>query len=241
MRNGKSFLTPSIQQPFFCHCEALPQAGLTQSQNRDDFVTPLAFLVITIFLAGSFSSPLAHAKDAEAAGLMPPGLTRCVKSTCVPTQQAVGPLALPLNGLQLFEYWGFNLYTAALYAPAGTETSAEVLADIPKSLVLHYHRKIRADQIIKAAEHNLVKNPANDITVLRPALDSLHKAFVNVDNGDTYELRYEPGKGTELLFNGETKITVPGADFQRAYFGIWLSDYSLNSKLRDALLGKTKR
>ncbi len=196
-------------------------------------------LMASLFFLLYTTTPLAHAKDAEAAGVMPPGLTRCVKSTCVPTQQAIGSLALPLNGLQLFEYWGFNLYTAALYAPAGTaDTSAEVLADIPKSLILHYHRKIRADQIIKAAEHNLLKNPANDMNALRPPIDTLHKAFVNVDKGDTYELRYEPGKGTTLLFNGEFKVTVPGSDFQRAYFGIWLSDYSINSKLRDALLGQ---
>ncbi len=184
------------------------------------------------------SSPLAHAKDAEAAGVMPPGLTRCIKTTCVPTQQTLGTQALPLNGLELFEYWGFNLYTAALYAPSGTHSSAAVLADIPKSLILHYHRTIRADQIIKAAEHNLRKNPANDMTALRSDIDTLHEAFVNVEKGDTYELKYEPGKGTTLLFNGEAKITVPGFDFHRAYFGIWLSDYSINSKLRDGLLGQ---
>lgn len=191
-----------------------------------------------LVLAMLLPSHPAHAKDAEAAGVMPPGLTRCVKTTCVPTQHALGTQALPLTGLKLFEYWGFNLYTAALYAPGGTDSSAKVLADIPKSLILHYHRKIRADQIIKAAEHNLVKNPANDMAALRPAIDALHNAFVSVDQGDTYELRYEPGHGTTLLFNNVPQVTVPGVDFQRAYFGIWLSDYSLSSKLRDSLLGQ---
>jgi len=187
-----------------------------------------------------FLTPSAGAKIAEAAGLGPPGLTRCSKALCVPTQHALGTHSLDLNGLDLFEYWGFDLYTAALYAPRNTATPAQVLSDIPKSLILHYHRKIRADQIIKAADHNLVKNPANDMAALRADIDRLHAAFVNVNKGDTYELRYEPGKGTTLLFNDTPKITIPGVAFQKAYFGIWLSDYPLSTKLRDKLLNSKK-
>lgn len=202
-----------------------------------DRLTQFCFLLMAAFLAFTFP---AHAKIAQAAGITPPGLTRCVKSMCVPTQHALGTQALSLNGVDLFEYWGFNLYTAALYTPGETNTPDKVLSDIPKSLILHYHRKIRADQIIKAANHNLLKNPANDMARLKPQVNALHDAFVAVDKGDTYELRYEPGKGTTLLFNGEAKVTIPGIDFHRAYFGIWLSEYSINSKLRDALLGKTE-
>ncbi len=217
-----------------CRYESLPAAGIKPSKNRNYFAATWALLIVMTLSVSV--SPLAQAKVAEAAAVVPPGLTRCVKTTCAPIQQAFGTKLVPLHGLELFEYWGFKLYTAALYAPEGVDTSAEVLADIPKSLILHYHRKIRNDQIIKAAEHNLQKNPANDMASLRPAIDQLHAAFVTVQKGDTYELRYEPGIGTTLLFNGQPKVTVPGVDFQRAYFGVWLSDYPLNSKLRDKLL-----
>lgn len=192
--------------------------------------------LLAIFLLSVSVIPNADAKTAEAAAILPPDLTRCVKLTCVPLEQPFGTQAVPLHGLELFEYWGFDLYTAALYAPDDADTPESVLADIPKSLVLHYHRKIRKDQIIKAAEHNLKKNPSNNMVLLKEQLDQLHQAYVDVDKGDSYELRYMPGQGTTLYFNGKAQVTVPGSEFQRAYFGVWLSDYAINSKLRDRLL-----
>ncbi len=54
--------------------------------------------------------------------------------------------------------------------------------------------------------------------------------------GDRYSLTYLPGEGTELAKNGVPLALVPGEDFARAYFGIWLGEDPLDRDLRDQLL-----
>ena len=195
-----------------------------------------AWAVWLLMLAGS---PLQSiAATAEAAAVRPQ-IGACMKDICAEPVKTIAGQQVSLTGLQLFTYWGFELYTAALYLPQAAPRSIEgALSDVPKSLLLIYRRKIRSDQIIKAGGHNLVKNPSNDMPALQERLDQLNAAYQTVQKGDRYELLYEPGRGTTLLFNDKPLVTLPGVDFQKAYFGIWLSDYPLNAKLRDGLLGK---
>jgi hypothetical protein len=44
-----------------------------------------------------------------------------------------------------------------------------------------------------------------------------------------------------LSLNGESLVTIPGADFAKAYFGIWLGPDALDADLRTALLGGNRR
>ena len=37
-----------------------------------------------------------------------------------------------------------------------------------------------------------------------------------------YGMTYLPSDGTSLSLNGERLVSVPGAEFARTYFGIWL-------------------
>ncbi len=192
--------------------------------------------VLLLVLTGSPRQSMAA--TAEAAAVRPLS-GACLKDVCVEPVKTIAGQPVPLTGLQLFTYWGFELYTAAFYLPQGTPHSvAGALSDVPKSLLLIYRRKIRSDQIIKAGGHNLIKNPSNDMPAIQARLDQLNAAYQTVQKGDRYELLYEPGRGTTLLFNDKPLVTLPGVDFQKAYFGIWLSDYPLNAKLRDGLLGK---
>ena len=193
-------------------------------------MTKKILIISTLFFG--FAAPL-HA----AAELSARSGEKCLQGLCVPLGREIAGTRVELKGLEKFTYWGFDLYTAALYAPQ-TAGPGDILADMPKSLVLHYSRKIRADQIIKAGDHNIRKNPENNMNTLGSRLENLNAAYTTVTKGDRYELLYEPGKGTTLLFNGTPQVVVPGSDFQKAYFGIWLSRYPLNAKLRDKLLGQ---
>ena len=90
----------------------------------------------------------------------------------------------------------------------------------------------------QAAEKVLEKNPANDMRALRTRLDRIYSAFVTVRKGDTYTLVVDPDTNrTRLLFNGRETCRVKGADFGRAFFGIWLSDYPLDQGLMQDLRG----
>ena len=67
----------------------------------------------------------------------------------------------------------------------------------------------------------------------------MYNAYEDVDKGDRYRLEYTPtNQVTCLYLNNVKKVCESGLDFYRAFFGIWLSNYSVNKEFTDLLLGK---
>ncbi len=130
----------------------------------------------------------------------------------------------------------FKGYSAGLYM-SDCEERKEVLGDVPKRLDLSYYWSIDGEQFAKAAEELLARSvPEVELQRLRPRIELLHRSYRSVEPGDRYTLTYVPGQGTELALNGQELATVEGADFARAYFGIWLGDRPIDASFRDALL-----
>lgn len=130
----------------------------------------------------------------------------------------------------------FRGYVAALYLPEGV-SSAGALGDVPRRLELSYFWSIAGDDFGRAADQLLRQTlPAAELTSLRSRIDTMHRAYRDVSPNDRYSLTYIPGTGTELRLNGKLLVTVPGADFARAYFGLWLGAEPLDVSLRDALM-----
>lgn len=145
--------------------------------------------------------------------------------------------AVPLRSVALLRYLRFiKVYVAALYLPPEVKAT-EVLADVPKRLEIAYLVAIGRSDFVKAATTVLEGNltPA-ERTELQERLDALHAAYRDVQPGDRYALTYSPGRGTELALNGTPLITVAGADFAHAYFGIWLGRNPIDAQLRRDLL-----
>ncbi|MDP3921073.1 MAG: chalcone isomerase family protein [Candidatus Omnitrophota bacterium] len=163
---------------------------------------------------------------------------QCLNNSCFESTTAVAGNALPLRGIGLLEFLTLDVYTAALYLPADVAAQDQVLGEVPMSLVIEYHRGLKQPQFVKAADRALGKNPTVNLQAIRDRLRIINDAYEDVEKGDRYELRYEPERGTSLLLNGVEKAIVPGEDFARAYFGIWVSEWALSGKLRDKLLSQ---
>lgn len=146
-------------------------------------------------------------------------------------------LALQSVGLLRYRIF-FKGYVAALYLEEGTPRG-EVLEDVSKRLELEYFWSIAGDQFGPPAEGILERNlDAGSLERLRARVEALHQKYQDVKPGDRYSLTYLPGEGTELAKNGVPLALVPGEDFARAYFGIWLGEDPLDRDLRDQLLKK---
>jgi hypothetical protein len=131
----------------------------------------------------------------------------------------------------------FEVYQAGLYLPANV-TSEKVLSDVPKRLEIHYNYKIKAQEIISAAQKALAKNWNPEILKAeKEKLDLINSAFVDVKPGDSYALTYLPTKGTELSLNSVPQINIKGARFAALMFSIWLGKNPLDQNLKQALLG----
>jgi len=156
----------------------------------------------------------------------------------IPFPDAVraGDQEIPLYGLGLLRYRVlFRGYVGGLYLPERTPASA-TLEDVPKALELYYFWDIKGRFFGEAADELLSRTrPPERIAALRERLDRLHALYVDVEEGDRYRLTYEPGKGTTLAHNGRELGTIPGADFAKDYFGIWLGEEPLSVEFRDQM------
>lgn len=61
-------------------------------------------------------------------------------------------------------------------------------------------------------------------------------AYHDVQPEDRYSLSYHPECGTELSLNGTPLVTIEGADFAAAYFGIRLGREPIDEELKKSLL-----
>lgn len=167
-----------------------------------------------------------------------PGLlaaSACVWDTCVPGQKTVIGQELSLRAHTPFRYWGFKVYTAALYAPEEITNIENALGSAPMRLEIHYYRKFSAKDFRESGEEVLGRNPEVNLSDFRAELDKINGLYRPVTEGDSYALTFAPGRGLTLLLNDAPLGTVQGDKFARAYLGIWLSRYSLSKDLTRAL------
>lgn len=154
----------------------------------------------------------------------------------------VGDATLSLQGEGTARYLFWDVYDAALYAPAGATVDAIRAAAVPMSLVLAYHRDVQVADIRKATWKALDEQYApREREVIRPKIDAIQHAMIDVGDGDRYRLDWTPDSGRLVLsLNGETRFESDDAELARTYFGIWLADPPLSESLRAALLSRAE-
>lgn len=150
-----------------------------------------------------------------------------------------GDLTLKLVGTGLQRYaYVYHVCVAALYLPAGTKPG-DALTDIPKTLEIEYFHKIRADQFASLTVKGVKANtPPAEFARVEARLGDFVAAYRSVQPGDRYSLTFLPGDGTTLALNGKTVIHIPGDDFARAIYSVWLGKKPVTEGLKAGLLGQ---
>jgi hypothetical protein len=150
----------------------------------------------------------------------------------------IGEGSLQLRGLGRVHYLRiFEVYVGGLYLPTAVD-SDRVLDDVPKRLELRYSRRVKASQLVEAGDEFLRRNYSErTLAPLRARLERINALYRHVDEGDRYSLTYLPELGTELALNGQRLGVIPGADFARVYFGIWLGEEPLSTRFKREVLG----
>ena len=134
----------------------------------------------------------------------------------------------------------FKLYDAALYTTPGAELTDILSAQTSYRLQFRYLREIDKSIILESSAKMLEKNlsPA-ELRQISERVTRLNTAYKTVQKGDRSSLTYQADLGTTLRINGNSVITIEGADFAQLYFKIWLGELPISKSLRDTLLGGT--
>jgi hypothetical protein len=150
-----------------------------------------------------------------------------------------GDLTLKLVGTGLQRYaYVYHVCVAALYLPAGTKPT-DALTNVPKTLEIEYFHNIRADQFATLTVKGVKANtPPAEFARVEARLRDFVAAYQDVRPGDRYALTFLPGAGTTLALNGKTVIQIPGDDFARALYSVWLGREPVTEGLKAGLLGK---
>lgn len=154
------------------------------------------------------------------------------------TSFARDPLVLPpylsaakLQGSGRLTWWGLHVYDASFYR-LGSIASPEF------ALELKYQKSFSGSAI---ANRSVEEMKRIGVPEAQAALwgKELTAFLPNVESGQTLTAIYSPKQGTVFYYDGKQIAQVPGADFSKAFFGIWLDQKTSAPKLRTELLGQT--
>lgn len=135
---------------------------------------------------------------------------------------------LRLQGEGRMTYFGFELYDARLYQHA--KKPGEVFA-----LDIQYLRNFKGQAL---AERTITEMKQLNIPAKQREAwgEELLKIFPDIQSGQTLTAIHIPSQGTIFLHNQQKIAQIPGSDFAKAFFGIWLDPRTSAPQLRSKLI-----
>lgn len=165
-----------------------------------------------------------------------------VNGVTVPRKIEFQGKSLQLNGAGGRSKMWLEVYVQALYLSQLTQdpqfiidsdTEMAVRIEITSSMV-------SSNKLTKAMNTGFEKSAGANLEQLRPRIEQL-KSYLSdaITEKDVFILAYNPlDQNVYVSKNEVLKGKIPGFDFKKALFGIWLSDKPVDETLKKHLLGQ---
>jgi len=147
---------------------------------------------------------------------------------------------LTLNGHGTRIKFFMKVYEGSLYLESLSSNADEIINnDAPMSIRIDVMSSLVTPDAMKTAlNEGLIKSTGNNTGPIMKEIDQLNATFnTEVGSGDFYEFTYLPDSGTHVLKNSSYIDTIPGIEFKKAFFGIYLSSNPIQKSLKKAMLG----
>ena len=147
---------------------------------------------------------------------------------------------LILNGQGTRVVFFMKVYEGSLYLENKNSDADEIMnSNAPMALRIDVTSEmVTADAMKKALSEGLEKSTNNNTSHILDEIEQLSSSFNSaVASGDFYEFVFIPEIGTHVLKNNELVELIPGFDFKKAFFGIFLSKNPIQKNLKKAMLG----
>lgn len=190
-------------------------------------------LTVVLFLTLSFSNVFSQEKFS-------------LNGVTVPRTIDFENQKLQLNGFGTRTKFWTEVYVQALYLTVLSEDAKDILdSDTNMGIRLQITSSLVSSQKLSKSLHKgIVKSIGEEnLPKFKTQLDLLEKLLnreATVEN-DAFNLIYSSNEKSILVYkNNQLEGKIPGFDFKKAFFGIWLSNNPVDAELKDALLGKVK-
>ena len=147
---------------------------------------------------------------------------------------------LMLNGQGTRVKFFMKVYDTSLYLGSQSSNAEEIL-DSDEAMAIRLDvtsTMVTIDAMKDALNEGLVKSTGNNTGPITEEIEQLISTFTgDVTDSDFFEFIYMPDSGTNVLKNSTYIDTIPGIEFKKAFFGIWLSKNPIQKNLKKAMLG----
>lgn len=165
-----------------------------------------------------------------------------VNGVTVPRKIEFQNKTLQLNGAGGRSKMWLEVYVQALYLSQlsqdpkfiiDSDTEMAIRIEITSSMV-------SSNKLTKAMNAGFEKSAGSNFDELKPRIEDFKKLLSDViTEKDVFILAYNPFDQTiNVIKNDVVKGKIPGFDFKKALFGIWLSDKPVDDTLKKHLLGQ---
>lgn len=156
----------------------------------------------------------------------------------LPDSSTVGGQPVTLNGLGLREKFLFDIYVGGLYLTKTThDGAAAIAADEPKKVVMHFvYSKVTHQQMIDSFEEQFGQLPA--AAAQRANIEKIESWVpAEITAGKELIFEYTPGVGTSMFVGSQKMGTIPGTDFMKLVFSIYVGPHPPTEDLKRGMLG----
>ena len=163
-----------------------------------------------------------------------------IEGVTLPDTYMAGKDKLVLNGGGTREKFWMDMYVGALYLPAKSKDAASIVSAntsmvIKMSIVSSL---ITSERMAEAVVEGFAKSTGNNTTPFKAKIEQFQKAFSEpIKVGDVFDIVYT-AETISVYKNNTLKTSIPGLDFKKAVFGIWLGKDPADSDLKNGMLGE---
>lgn len=148
---------------------------------------------------------------------------------------------LQLNGAGSRSKMWMEVYIQALYLSQLSQNPKEIINDnLEMSIRIEITSAlVSSSKLTRAIHTGFEKSAGDNFATLKPKMELLKSYLAeDIKRGDVFELTYNPTDSSVwVVKNSEFKGKVPGFDFKKVFFGIWLGDNPVDEELKNNLLG----
>lgn len=162
-------------------------------------------------------------------------------NTSIKVKDGDSKTKLVLNGAGVRDKMWINLYVQALYLITPSNDAQKIL-DSDETIATRLHMTsslVTKKKLIDTIDEGITKSYKGDLSTIRERLDMFMAFFVDEIEKEGYvDMVYSSQtQKTAVYINKKFVGEIPGKDFRKALFGIWLEEKCVDKTLKKRLLG----